>query len=47
MGSFISYLAHQGFVRVAFVPMVMGIMIYVLYAYAAPPGNKDGNNQES
>ncbi len=36
-----SYLLHQGFVRVAFVPVVMGLLIYGLYALAAPPDDND------
>ena len=41
MGDLISYLLHQGFVRVSFVPIVMGILIWVLYILAAPPEDDD------
>jgi len=37
----ISYLLRQGFVRVAFVPAVMGLILYGLYALAAPRRDDD------
>ena len=36
-----SYLLHQGFVRVAFVPAMMGLIIYALYVLAAPRPDDD------
>jgi len=36
-----SYLLRQGFVRVAFVPVMMGLIIYGLYVLAAPPHDDD------
>jgi hypothetical protein len=36
-----SYLLHQGFVRVAFVPTMIGLIIYGLYALAAPRHHDD------
>jgi hypothetical protein len=36
-----SYLLRQGFVRVAFVPIVMGLLIYGIYALAAPRHDDD------
>ncbi len=37
MGDLISYLAHQGIVRVLSVPAVMILIIYILWVLAAPP----------
>ncbi len=36
-----SYLLHQGFVRVAFVPTMMGLLLYAIYVMAAPPKDDD------
>jgi hypothetical protein len=41
----ISYLLHQGFVRVAFVPIVMGVLLYGLYVLAAPTTWRDEDEQ--
>jgi hypothetical protein len=46
MGDLIGYLLRQGFVRVAFVPMVMGVALWVLYVLAAPPQDHDEENGE-
>jgi phage shock protein PspC (stress-responsive transcriptional regulator) len=43
-----SYLLHQGFVRVAFMPTVMGVIIYALYALAAPSDDdEDAHNHNA
>ncbi len=41
MGDLISYLAHQGIVRVLSVPAAMILIIYVLWVLAAPPRDLD------
>jgi hypothetical protein len=46
MGALISYLAHLGIVRVAFVPTLIATTLYVLYVLAAPPEDRDEHGQE-
>ncbi len=41
----ISYLLKVGIVRVAFVPIMMALLLYALYALAAPPKWKDDDAQ--
>ncbi len=46
MGDLISYLAHQGIVRVLSVPTMMIVLIYILWVLAAPPkDDADANRQ--
>ena len=45
MGALISYLLHQGFVRVSFVPGLMAISLYVLYLLAAPRHNNEDDGE--
>ncbi len=48
MGNLISYLGHLGIVRVLSVPVVIGLVIWMLYVAAAPPKWTDeGDGQES
>ncbi len=41
MGDLISYVAHQGIVRVLSVPAMMILLIYLLWTLAAPPKGID------
>ncbi len=41
MGDLISYLAHQGIVRVLSVPVIMAVVLYAVYLMAAPPADLD------
>jgi len=45
MGDLISYLAHQGIVRVLFVPVVMIAIIGAMWALAAPPQDLDDEDE--
>ncbi len=36
MGDLFGYILRLGIVRVSFVPILMGCMVYVLYVLAAP-----------
>lgn len=44
MGNLFGYILRLGIVRVSFVPILMGVMLYALYLLAAPQG--DGNEDE-
>lgn len=43
MGDLLSYLAHQGIVRVLSVPIIIAAIMYVLWILAAPPSDLDEN----
>ncbi len=48
MGNVISFLGRLGIVRVLSVPVVIGLIIWMLYSAAAPPKWTDeGDEQES
>ena len=41
MGSVLSWLSHQGIVRVLSVPAAMSVMLYIIYLLAVPPAWSD------
>jgi hypothetical protein len=45
MGDLISYLLHQGIVRVLFVPIVMIAIIGMLWVMAAPPQDLEDEDE--
>ena len=45
MGALISYLLHQGLVRVSFVPVLMAVLLYLLYRLAAPQHNNQDDGE--
>jgi phage shock protein PspC (stress-responsive transcriptional regulator) len=44
MGDLFSDLLRTGIVRVLFVPIVMGLIIYALWLLAAPPKDEEEDN---
>jgi hypothetical protein len=42
-----SGLLRMGIVRVLFVPIVMGLIMYGLWVLAAPPNDEDDNHAQS
>ena len=48
MGELVSYLGHQGIVRVLSVPVLMTALLYILYLLAAPhDDNRDDGVEPS
>ncbi|MFZ0890451.1 MAG: hypothetical protein WA005_18575 [Candidatus Binataceae bacterium] len=45
MGALISYLLHQGLVRVSFVPVSIAVSLYLLYLLAAPRHNNEDDGE--
>jgi hypothetical protein len=47
MGGLFSAILRMGIVRVLFVPIVMGLIMYGLWVLAAPPKDKDDDHAQS